>query len=90
MGGWNACPFPWDHCAVHRYWQQQYGAEVVSVTHDIVQCDVSRPPTDRQAALSLAEQQYYYCADIVQQGVGTIEALAALLLKGRYWYFWWD
>jgi plasmid stabilization system protein ParE len=89
-GGWNACPFPWEHCAVHRYWQEQYGAEVVSITHAIVQCVVPRPPSDRRSALALAEQQYYYCADIVQQGVGTIEALAALLLNGRCWYFWWD
>src|SRR5262249_4373977 len=86
-GGWNACPFPVEHCAVHRYWQERYGAEVVSITHDIVQCVVSRPPTDRRAALMLAEEQYYYCADIVQQGTNTIEALAASLLNSHYWYF---
>jgi len=89
-GGWNECPFPAEHCAMHRYWQDSYGAEVVSITGDIVQCVVSRPPNDRHASVQLAKQQYVYCADIVQQGTDTIEALAALLLDGRYWYFWWD
>jgi hypothetical protein len=28
-GGWNDCPFPAEHCALHRYWQNQWGAEVV-------------------------------------------------------------
>jgi hypothetical protein len=38
----------------------------------------------------LAKEQYAYCADIVEQGVGTIEALAATLLNGHIWFFWWD
>jgi hypothetical protein len=89
-GGWNECPFPAEHCAMHRYWQESYGAEVVSITGDIVQCSVSRPPKDRIASLELAKEQYFYCADIVQQGTDTIEGLAAVLIDGRYWYFWWD
>ncbi|WP_414650247.1 DUF4253 domain-containing protein, partial [Duganella sp.] len=34
--------------------------------------------------------QYLYCADIVDQGTESIEALAATLLNARVWYFWWD
>jgi hypothetical protein len=89
-GGWNACPYPAEHCAIHRWWAQDYGAEVVSITGDIVQCAIARPPNDRGAALSLAREQYWYCEDIVDQGVGTIAAHAASLLGARHWYFWWD
>lgn len=89
-GGWNDCPMPHEHCAVHRFWALEYGAEVVSVTSDIVQCTVARPPTDRESAMRLARQQYIYCYDIVDQGVLTISALAAGLLGEKYWYFWWD
>jgi Domain of unknown function (DUF4253) len=89
-GGWNDCPFAAEHCAVHRYWAERYGAEVVSVTDDIVQCVVSRPPLDRQASVDLAREQYIYCYDIVEQGVGTIAALGACLLNAKHWYFWWD
>jgi hypothetical protein len=89
-GGWNDCPFPAEHCAMQRYWALQYGAEVVSVTGDIVQCVVKTPPTDREKSLHLAREQSIYCYDIVQQGVGSIAALAAGLLDSRFWYFWWD
>lgn len=89
-GGWNDCPFPAEHCALHRYWQEQWGAEVVSMTMDVVQCVVARPPQDRDAALALAREQYVYCYDIVEQGTQSIAALAAGLVGSHHWYFWWD
>jgi len=49
----------------------------------------SRPPT-REAALELAREQYVYCSDIVDQGVQTLSALAAVLMQSAWWYFWWD
>jgi hypothetical protein len=60
------------------------------VTHDVLEFRVARPPTSRDAALALAESQYYYCPDIVEQGMESIEALALSLLKSKIWYFWWD
>lgn len=89
-GGWNDCPFSQHHCAIHRYWREKYGSEVVSISGDIVQCVVANPPRDRDAAMSLAREQYRYCYDIVDQGTGTIAALAASLLNAGTWYFWWD
>ncbi len=89
-GGWNDCPTPAEHCAIHRYWAEKYGAEVVSITYDTVQCIVSRPPTDRDAAMKLAIEQYLYCGDIVDQGCQSITDLAASLMNSDYWYFWWD
>jgi hypothetical protein len=89
-GGWNDCPFPEDHCAIHRYWKAKYGSEVASFTGDIKQCIVSNPPRDRNAAMLLAREPYRYCYDIVDQGTGTIAALAASLINAGTWYFWWD
>jgi len=89
-GAWNACPSPAEHCALHRYWAAEYGAEVVTVTGDVVQCRVSRLPATDGQALRLARQQYAYCADIVEQGIGTVDSLAESLRAGRTWYFWWD
>jgi hypothetical protein len=31
-----------------------------------------------------------YCEDVVLQGTLTLERLAATLLHGRVWFFWWD
>jgi hypothetical protein len=38
----------------------------------------------------LAEKMYVFCPDIVDQGTGTVEALAAELRKTNQLYFWWD
>lgn len=89
-GNWNACPRPEEHCAVHAYWGRKYGAQVVSITGDLVQCIVANPPRSREEAMSLAREQYAYCGDIVDQGCETLSVLAASLLGAKVWYFWWD
>jgi len=90
FGAWNACPTPEEHVGVMRYWSERWGAEPVGIAADTVEMLVARPPTSRDAALALAEEQFAYCEDIVTQGVGTVEALAATLVDGRTWFFWWD
>jgi hypothetical protein len=90
FGGWNECPMPDVQVAFMKYWYDKYGAEVVGISHDVVEMQVARQPADKDAALELARQQFAYCEDIVTQGVGDVEALAASLLKSPIWYFWWD
>jgi hypothetical protein len=90
FGNWNECPEPAAQCAIHRHWHEKYGAEIVSVSADVVECIVKRPPRDRESAIALAWEQYWYCADIVEQGCGSVSNLAATLLNSPYWYFWWD
>ncbi|MFC0350671.1 DUF4253 domain-containing protein [Undibacterium danionis] len=89
-GGWNDCPDPIVHCAMHQYWQKEFGAEIVSVSGDVIECIVTNPPRTKEAAIKLAWQQYWYCTDIVDQGCETISNLAASLLNAEVWYFWWD
>lgn len=89
-GGWNACPMPAEHVAIHRSWADRYGAEVVCMTRDVVEMQVARPPTTRDAAMALADEQYAYCNDIVDQGTESISALAAELIDAPFWFFWWD
>jgi hypothetical protein len=89
-GNWNESPSSAAHCAIQRYWAKQYGSEVVSITSDVVQCTVARPPQNLEASRQLALEQYCYCGDIVDQGTGTVERLAAGLLDSKVWYFWWD
>jgi len=90
FGGWNECPSPEVHVALMRLWQERFGAEVVGITRDVVEMRVERPPTNKVDALRLAKQQYLYCQDIVDQGTQTLESLAAVLLGGTSWFFWWD
>lgn len=90
FGGWNACPSPEEHCRVLHYWQEKYDAEIISLTHDVIECSVGKPPETEEECWELAWQQYAYCSDIVDQGVGKIGKLASGLRNSDYWYFWWD
>jgi hypothetical protein len=89
-GGWNACPHPEYHVAALRSWRDRFGAELVGLGTDVMDVRVARPPQSRADALDLAREHHVYCADTVDQGVGTLNALAALLLGNEWWSFWWD
>lgn len=89
-GGWNDCPHPHEHIAIHRYWAERWGAEIVCVSGDIIEMQSGRRPANREEALGLAEEQYLYCTDLVTQGTETLENLAATLMAQDNWYFWWD
>ena len=65
-------------------------AEIVSVTQDVIEASVARPPETREHSLRLARQQFSYCTDIVTQGTETIANLAAGLINADAWFFWWD
>jgi len=90
FGGWNACPEAHEHVAVWRYWQEKYGAEILCFTGDVIEATVAHPPLEKAECYALAREQFSYCDDIVTQGVGSIDALAATLRGGKSWYFWWD
>lgn len=89
-GGWNECPAPQLHCAIWKYWQEKYGAQIVGVSNDVIEAYVTNPPKTEEAAMELAWEQYFYCADIVDQGVETIANLGGSVINHNVWYFWWD
>ncbi|MBQ4465919.1 MAG: DUF4253 domain-containing protein [Oscillospiraceae bacterium] len=89
FGGWNECPYPEEIAAVLHDWHEKYGAVPALMTHDILEVYVPSPiPTEQ--AMEAAKEQYLFCCDIVEQGVGTIGALADCLRQSKMWYFWWD
>lgn len=89
FGGWNECPDTPDLMAVTKHWFELYGAVPAVITHDILECMVPEPVSEEQAA-RLALEQYMFCADIVEQGVGEVGILAKSLPESTVWYFWWD
>lgn len=90
IGGWNACPPPEIHVRLLRDWERDFGAELVGYTGDVLELRVQRPPDSFEQALPVAQLQYAYCPDIVDQGVQTVENLARTLVGSSVWYFWWD
>jgi hypothetical protein len=89
-GNWNDCPSPAYHVAALRSWRDRYGAELVGLNADTLNLRVLRKPPTREEALALAREQYFYCNDIVDQGVRTYRKLAAGLMESDWWFFWWD
>lgn len=64
---WNECPIPEEHVGIFKYWYEKYGAEIISMTGDVIECTVKNPPRTKEEALSLANEQYLFCADIVDR-----------------------
>lgn len=89
-GGWNDCPYPVVHAAMARRWSAAYGAVPVVFARDVVEYRVARPITTKEEAVAIALEQFAYSPDIVLQGTGTIEQLAAGLIGNKHWFFWWD
>lgn len=89
-GNWNECPSAAYHVAALRLWRDRYGAELIGLAADVMNLRVSRRPATREEALELARAQYVYCNDIIDQGVGSLRALAAGLMASYWWFFWWD
>ena len=90
FGGWNACAEPVVHAALARKWEHRFGAKIAVITSDTVEFTVDRPPATPEEALQLAWEHYVYCADIVDQGVGSVPTLAKALQSSTRWFFWWD
>ncbi len=89
FGGWNDCPDSEDMMAVFQYWYEKYGAVPACIGFDTLECIVSKPVSEADA-MALAKEQYAFCSDIVEQGMGSISALAEELKQSTVWYFWWD
>lgn len=89
-GNFNDCPRPEVHAAQIRNWHERYGAELCVVCDDTLEFLVRRRPQSQDEAIELALEMYALCADIVDQGTESIEALAAPLLVSNSWFFWWD
>lgn len=89
-GGWNAFPESEVHVGLLRRWRDRYGARLIGHTTDTLTFHVLRPPHTPQEALELATEHYAYCSDVIDQGFGSLDALAGALMHAPTWQFWWD
>ncbi len=78
-----------EHLSVLQFWHESYGADLVALGMDQLECLVSRPPQDARAAFELAVQHYAYCPELMDNLVPAMGALAATLF-GRHWLFDWS
>lgn len=78
-----------EHLSVLHFWHDVYGAELVAVGLERLECLVDRPPDDARSAFELAVQHYSYCPALMDNLVPAMGALAATLF-GRHWLFDWS
>lgn len=68
-------------------WHQAYGIDIWQAETDTIQLRFIRLPPDLQ---SFAKEVYEFCPDIVDQGVGTQEALVQEIRNRKGLQLWWD
>ena len=78
-----------EHLSVLSFWHDAYGADVVALGLERLECLVERPPADARSAFELAVQHYAYCPALMDNLAPAMGALAATLF-GRHWIFDWS
>ncbi len=73
--------------AQYKVWNDKYGLILIGGAHDWIEAKFSTPPSDW---ISFANEVYSFCPDIVDQGVGDVESLAAEMKATNTLYLWWD
>lgn len=76
-----------DVVARYREWDSKYGLALLGANFEWLEAEINSPPEDW---LRFAEEVYEFCPDVVDQGVGTVEALADELQRSGHLYLWWD
>ncbi|MBQ7823163.1 MAG: DUF4253 domain-containing protein [Bacteroidaceae bacterium] len=89
FGGWNECPDEIELMSVAKYWYECYKAVPATMSSDVLEFCVPCP-VHKEECRQLAFEQYAFCPDIVDQGVGSVKALEKMLSKSTVWFFWWD
>ena len=90
QGALNYDQAPDELSAVLRSWEQRFGAILVAVGFDTLHLLVERPPQSPESAIRVAAEHFAFCTDNVDQGAGSIRALAQELEGAPIWSFWWD
>jgi hypothetical protein len=76
-----------DVVAKLREYDAAYGITITHAETDTVEFTLGRDPDD---LLAFAADLYAFCPDIVDQGIGSVEALAESVEVAGAVYLWWD
>ncbi|NHA68184.1 DUF4253 domain-containing protein [Phycicoccus flavus] len=74
--------------AVLRSWEDRFGAVLVGLGWDTLLVALPRA-LDEQDVPGVAAEHHAVCPDVVEQGVGTLEAYLPEVRR-PLWAFWWD
>ena len=70
-----------------KKWDSEYGIDIWQAETDTIQLSLKKQPKDIK---KFSQEVYEFCPDIVDQGVGSVEALELEIVKSKAIYLWWD
>jgi hypothetical protein len=73
--------------SIIKKFDERYSLDLTGAAGDYCQFHINNDPGDW---LSFAKEVYEVCPDVVDQGTGTVEALANEMKATRKLYLWWD
>ena len=73
--------------SIIKTFDKKYSLELIGASGDWCEFIIHNEPT---SWTQFAKEVYKVCPDVVDQGTGTVEALADELKKTKRLYFWWD
>jgi len=70
-----------------KTFDSKYSLDLIGASGDLCEFKINKEPQNWEI---LAKEAYKVCPDIVDQGSGTVEKLAAEMKQTKRLYFWWD
>jgi hypothetical protein len=68
-------------------WHKKYGVSIIGCGRDTAQIEFAKLPAN---LTQFSKEVYKFCPDVVEQGVGDIEALPAAIEEANGITLWWD
>lgn len=68
-------------------WDKRYGIEIIGADYDWTEVILKKLPDN---VPEFSQEVYKFCPDVVDQGVGEINALEKMIAETRRVYLWWD
>lgn len=76
-----------DIIAKLKAWDATLGLVITSAAHDLVEVRITNAPANWK---SFAKEVYAFCPDVVDQGIGSVDALEDDLRTRKVLFLWWD
>lgn len=89
FGGWNQCPGTEELMAIAKHWYESCSAVPALITHDVLEFNLPKPVAP-ETSLTIAQEQFAFCPDIIDPDTITMRTLADELTHSTDCFFWWD
>lgn len=76
-----------DVIARYKEWDEKYDLDLLGANFEWLEAEIAIAP---ESWMQFAKRVYAFCPDVVDQGTGTVAALAKEMERSGRLYLWWD